>query len=100
MIKYLIKSTNELRLETKDEVDEFHKIIAKQAEDHDYTLSAWSETKKEKKSKGEILEEWYIVKYTFVFNDPKDPERALKNLTYELVDSYNHEEEDEYDCSR
>lgn len=93
MIKYLIKSTNEIRVETKDEADELHKKMTKEAEERDFTLSAWSETKKEKKSKGEVIEEWYIVKYTFIFNDAKDPERALKTIEYDLMDAYNVEED-------
>lgn len=95
MIKYLIKSTNEIRVETKDEADDLHKMLTKEAEEKDFTLAAWSETKKEKKAKGEIVEEWYIVKYTFIFNDAKDPERPLKSINYDLMEGYKVEEDDD-----
>ena len=84
MIKFLIKSTNELRLETKTDVDDFHREIEQQAADNGFTLSSWNETLKEKKQQGEIVEEYYIVKYTFSFNDPKEPERGSKNVEYEF----------------
>lgn len=82
MIKYLIKSTNEVRLATKEEADALHKELEKEAEDNGYTLAAWSETKKEKKAQGEIVDEWMICKWTFQFNDPKEPIMAYNDINY------------------
>lgn len=95
MIKFLIKSTNELRVETKDEADVLHKQIQKEAEDNGYTLSAWSETIKEKKSKGEVIDSWVIVKYTFIFNDPKEPEKPLSSIEYNMRDIWTSDEGEE-----
>ena len=82
MIKFLIKSTNEVRVATKEEADELHKQLEKEAQDNGYTLSAWSETHKEKKAQGEIIAEWMICKWTFVFNDPKEPVDAYDKIVY------------------
>lgn len=88
MIKWLIKSTNEVRIETKTDVDIFHKEVEQQAEAMGATLSSWSEAQKQKTAKGEVLEEWYIVKYVFVFNNPKDPEKPLRSVSYDLIDNF------------
>lgn len=88
MLKYLIKSTNEIRVETKDEAEFLHQQVNEEAMDNNWTLASWSETKKEKKSGGEIIEEWYIVKYTLTFNDAKDPERPMRSIEYNITDSF------------
>lgn len=82
MIKWLIKSTNEFRLESIEEVEQFHKELQQEASINGYTLTnfAWSE--KEVKSKGEVIEVYYIVKYTFVFNNPKDPDKLFTEVFY------------------
>ena len=86
MIKYLVKSTNEVRLEDMTDVEEFHKHLQNEAEDNGYTLTnfAWSE--KTLKAQGEIVGVYYIVKYTFAFNNAKDPETALKDIVYNMYD--------------
>lgn len=94
MIKWLIKSANEVRIETKTDVDIFHKEIEQQAEELGATLGTWSETQKQKTSKGEVLEEWYIVKYTLVFNSAKDPETPLRNIEFNLLTQGFEEEEE------
>lgn len=77
MIKSLIKSTNEVRLENEEDADNFHKEVQEQAEEIGCILSSFTKNLKQKKSKGEIVEEYYQVKYTFVFNDLKDPEYSI-----------------------
>lgn len=82
MIKWLIKSQNEFRLETMTDVEEFHKEMQRQAADEGYTLSSFSWTKREKKEKGEVIDEWFIVKVAFVFNDGKEPENPFTKVEY------------------
>ena len=94
MLKYLIKSTNEIRVETKDEAEALHQQVNEKAVDNNWTLSSWSETKKEKKSGGEVVEEWYIVKYTLTFNDAKDPEWPMRSIEYNITDSFAMNEEE------
>ena len=87
MIKALIKSTNEVRVETEEDADNFHKELQKQAVDMSCVLSTFTKTLKEKKSKGEVLESWYVVKYVFTFNDVKEPMTYLKSIDYNMMDT-------------
>lgn len=87
MIKALIKSTNEVRVETEEDADNFHKELQKQAVDMGCVLSTFTKTLKEKKSKGEVLESWYVVKYVFTFNDVKEPMTYLKSIDYNMMDT-------------
>lgn len=85
MIKYLIKSTQEIRVETEEDADALHKQMATEAEQLGAVLTSWNETKKEQKAKGEIIAEWYICKYTLSFNDPKEPIIPLKSINYDMI---------------
>lgn len=85
MIKYLIKSTQEIRVETEEDADVLHKQMATEAEQLGAVLTSWNETKKEQKAKGEIIAEWYICKYTLSFNDPKEPIIPLKSIDYDMI---------------
>lgn len=83
MIRFLNKATIEERVEDKEAADALHEKIEK--ESGQYVLSAWSETQKEKKVKGEIVDTWMICKYTLTFNDPKEPVIALDNIQYNMI---------------
>jgi len=85
MIKYLIKSTQEIRVETEEDADALHKQMAAEAEQLGAILTSWNEVKKEQKNKGEIIAEWYICKYTLAFNDPKEPMVPLNSIDYDMV---------------
>lgn len=87
MVKSLIKATNEVRVETEADADEFHKELQKEAEEIGCVLSTFTKTLRQKKSKGEILEEYYQIKYTYIFNDIKDPYTYLKNIEYNMTNS-------------
>ena len=82
MIKYLIKTVNEIRVATEEEADALHQEIAEKASRVGAVLTNWTETKKERKSQGEVIEEWYICKYTYVFNDPKEPITPFDDIQY------------------
>lgn len=84
MIQYLIKSTVEVRVDDEAAADELHKKIAEEAEQIGASLTSWNEAVKTKKSGGEVIESWVIVKYVLAFNDPKDPTTALKNIEYNM----------------
>ena len=87
MIKYLIKATNEYRVETKEDADILHKQLEEEATSKGWTLSGWSETYKNRKSQGEIIEEWFICKSVVIFNDAKEPAAALENIQYNMIDN-------------
>lgn len=84
MIKYLIKATNEYRVETKEDADTLHKQLEEETTNNGWTLSGWAETYKTRKSQGEIVEEWYVCKSTIIFNDPKEPENELQSIEYNM----------------
>ena len=87
MIKSLIKATNEVRVETEEDADNFHRELQKEAEEIGCILSTFTKTLRQKKSKGEIIDEYYQIKYTYVFNDIKEPYTYLKNIQYNMVNS-------------
>ena len=89
MIKYLLKATNEYRVDTKDDADALHKQLEEEATNNGWVLSGWTEAYKTRKSQGEIVEEWYICKSTVIFNDAKEPETALKNIDYNMFTESN-----------
>ena len=70
MGKYLIKTTEEHRADSELEVTE---LINAAKADNRYLLSKYSSVKKERKQKGEIVDEYYIVTLVKVFDDPKAP---------------------------
>ena len=70
MAKYLIKTTEEHRADSELEVAE---LINAAKTDGRYTLSKYSSVKKERKQKGEIVDEYFIVTLVKVFDDPKEP---------------------------
>ena len=86
MIKFLLKSTNEYRVETKEDADALHKQIEEEATANGWTLSGWNETYKTRKAQGEIVEEWFVCKSTVVFNDQKEPETPLRSIEYHTID--------------
>ena len=70
MSKYLIKTTEEHRADSEAEAAE---LINAAKEDGRYLLSKYSSVKKERKQKGEIVDEYYLVTLVKVFDDPRDP---------------------------
>lgn len=70
MAKYLLKTTEEHRADSEREVAE---LIDAAKADSRYILSKYSSVKKERKAKGEIIDEYYIVTLVKVFDDAKDP---------------------------
>lgn len=70
MAKYLIKTTEEHRANTEIEAAE---LINAAKADGRYILAKYSSVKKERKQKGEIVDEYFIVTLVKVFDDAKDP---------------------------
>lgn len=93
MLKSLIKSTVELRVETEEEADQLNQELQREALDNGYTLTNFSKSRKDVKSKGEVVDSWYIIKYTYQFNDAKAPETFLKNINYVMFTGGTSEEE-------
>lgn len=79
MIKSLIKSTVEVRVETEDDVDKLHKEVQAQAAELGVTLGNFSQTLKQTKE-----EEFYQVKYTLQFNTLKEPTTTYSSIEYNI----------------
>lgn len=90
-IKYLLKTTETYRLETLSDVEEFHDKLKEDAEEQGYQLVGFSYTNKEKKEKGEVVDEWCLVKVIKQFNEEKDPFTPLRHIAYDNFDSFSEE---------
>lgn len=63
----LLKVTEEYRAETEQEVKEMNEQFKEKAKIEGYTLNSFSYVKKEKKSKGDIIDDGYLVKVAKVY---------------------------------
>ena len=79
MLKFLISATNEIRVETMQDVEALHKQLQDEADEIGCLLNNFSWTQKENKKTDEI---YYQVKYKFIFNSLRDPDFALDSITY------------------
>lgn len=70
MAKYLIKTTEEHRADSEREAAE---LIETAKKDGRYALAKYSSVHKERKQKGEIVDEYFIVTLVKVFDDAKEP---------------------------
>lgn len=69
MARYLIETTEIYRVDSEAEASE---LINKAKQDA-YGVVKYSSVHKERKAKGEIVDEWYRVSLTRKFTDEKEP---------------------------
>lgn len=81
MIKYLISSVNEVRLDSMDDVELFHKQMQDKAAEMNCLLASFSWVEKESKKLEEI---YYQVKFKFVFNKLADPDVPYDDIDYKM----------------
>lgn len=74
MVKYLINDVTTYRVETVKDVEKLHEELLA---DPSFELTAFSYTTKYVKVKGEIVEEYQVVKAKKVFNNEKEPESMI-----------------------
>ena len=79
MSKYLITTTEIYRVDDEIEVQN---LIEEAKHDPMYNLVKYNREYTEKKSKGEVVDEWYKVTLVKSFNNEKEPERRI-NVMYE-----------------
>lgn len=77
-MEYLVSTTEVYRV---DDEASAASLIEKAKHDNMYELAKYSSVKKEKKQKGDIIDEWYQVSLTKKFNDEKDP-ISVVNIKY------------------
>ena len=74
MVKYLINDVTTYRVETVKDVEKLHEELLA---DPSFELTAFSYTTKYVKVKGEIVDEYQIIKAKKVFNNEKEPESMI-----------------------
>lgn len=80
MSKYLISTVETYRVDTEAEAT---KIIEESKQNDSYTLGKYISEHKERKSKGEIIDEYWKLSLTKIFNDIKEPD-TIVNMEYEV----------------
>ena len=68
MSKSLISTTEKYRIDTEDEVNDFITEEKEKANEEGYTIKAYSSTVRQKKKKGEIIDEACLVRITKEFD--------------------------------
>ena len=80
MNKYLVSATEVYRVDNEESAAA---LIDEAKAETIYILAKYSSVKKEKKAKGEIVDEWYQVTLVKKFNDEKDPISNI-DVNYEV----------------
>lgn len=80
MNKYLVSATEVYRVDNEESAAA---LIDEAKAETKYVLAKYSSVKKEKKAKGEIVDEWYQVTLVKKFNDEKDPISNI-DVNYEV----------------
>ena len=74
-MKYLIKSVETYRVATEAEAAQ---VIEEAKKDNRFSLIKYESVHKEKKAKGEVIDEWCRVTLYKVFNDEVEPDSYVK----------------------
>ena len=80
MNKYLVSATEVYRVDNEESAAA---LIDEAKAETKYILAKYSSVKKEKKAKGEIVDEWYQVTLVKKFNDEKYPISNI-DVNYEV----------------
>ena len=80
MNKYLVSATEVYRVDNEESAAALSDEAKAETK---YILAKYSSVKKEKKAKGEIVDEWYQVTLVKKFNDEKDPISNI-DVNYEV----------------
>ena len=74
MVKYLINDVTTYRVSSVADVEQLHEELLA---DPSFELTSFSYTTKYVKQKGEIIDEYQIVKAKKIFNDEKEPASSI-----------------------
>lgn len=80
MSKYLIQTTEVYRVDSEPEVEN---LIAEAKEDTTFDVVKYNCEHKERKSKGEVIDDYYKVSIVKGFTSEKEPETQVL-ITYEV----------------
>jgi hypothetical protein len=80
MAKYLVSTTEVYRVDTEDEAT---RAIEEAKNEVSYTLGKYTSERKEVKSKGEVIDEYWKLSLTKLFNDIKEADTPV-TVSYEI----------------
>ena len=80
MSKYLVSTTETYRVDTENEAT---KAIEEAKQDGSYVLGKYTSEHKERKSKGEVIDEYWKLTLTKLFNDIKEADTPV-TVSYEI----------------
>lgn len=75
MSKYLCQVVETIRVANVNEVEKLHNELK---EDKRFDLKKFEYAHKEVKSKGEVIDEYELVKATLIFNNEKEPDCSVE----------------------
>ena len=81
MVKYLINDVTTYRVATVKEVEDLHQELLA---DPTFELTAFSYTTKDIKVKGEVIDQYQVVKAQLVFANEKEPEAQFEVEYHEV----------------
>lgn len=87
-MKYLIETTEVYRVDSEDEC----KTLIEQAK-RTSLVAKYSSVKKEKKQKGEVVDEWFKVSITKKWTDEKEPDSCM-TVSYGVESAFDGVEEE------
>ena len=73
-MRYLTKVVETYRLANEGEVEDFLQELKRDAR---FEVAKYSSSKKQKKQKGEIVDEWVRFEVTKLFNDEAEPDTQI-----------------------
>ncbi len=78
-MKYLLETTESYRVPSEEEAKE---LIESAKKGGNYILKKYSSQYKERKQKGEVIDDWYKVTLVKYFNEEKEPVTQVE-VTYD-----------------
>lgn len=87
MIRYLLKSAEEYRLESLDDVVNFRTWLYRDATAQNYAINSFGYVEKPIKEGKETIDTYFVVKVQKKFEDEKDPMKYNTGITYSGVES-------------
>lgn len=78
-MKYLTSVVETYRLPNEEAVKVF---LEELKQDPNFTVAKYTSQKKERKQKGDVVDEWVRFSVTKLFNDEKEPDREI-SVIYE-----------------
>ena len=83
-MKYLVSVVETIRVANVNEVEKLHTALK---EDKRFELKKFEYSHKEVKSKGEVIDEYELVKATLVFNNEREPSCLVK-IDYNVEEGF------------